>query len=282
VSWSSKSFAPPPGYQYGPTYRASWLTQLRTVIYLTLGRPRSLARDGYLVLRDLPAPPLVRGADCLPEHGPLVLVANHYERPGLWIAWVGIVVSEIVMLRTGQQTHWITIQEWDTFSIAGIRIPPRFIRWVFTRAFRVWDLLAMPPPGARARERAAAMREALDTVARGGIIGIMPEGDVGPTPELLPARKGAGSFLELLAHAGATVVPLGIFEEDRRIIVAVGSPLALLLPPEISQEDADASICGRAMRAIRDLLPEPLWGAYKEREGTAKPMEYYSGRDSEV
>ena len=145
MSWQEKSTAPPPGYAYGPPYRASLANRMRAVVNIAAGRPRSLARDAFLALRDMPHPPLVRGEDRLPERGPLVLAANHYERPRLWMAWAALIVSDLVLLRCGQETRWIAIQEWESFSLAGIPISPALVRRVFERAFHTYAILAMPP-----------------------------------------------------------------------------------------------------------------------------------------
>ena len=132
---------------------------------------------------------------------------------------------------------------------------------VFERAFRTYDLLAMPPPHAPAAPRAAAMRAAAAKSRAGRVIGLMPEGDVGPTPELLPAREGVGAFLLFLR---APVVPIGLHEEDGRFVVHVGEAYTLAPPHDIEKDDRDRWARTRVMLAIRDLLPDPLWGAYRD------------------
>jgi len=260
MSWQQKSSDPPPGYAYGPAYRASLANKLRAVLYIAAGRPRSLARDAFLALRDVPVPPVVRGLDHIPTRGPFVVTANHYERPGLWMGWGALAISDLVPVRAGEDTHWIAIEQWESFSLAGIPISPAATRMVFQRAFRTYDLLAMPPPHASAAPRATAMRAAAAKIRAGQVIGLMPEGDVGPTPELLPAREGVGAFLLFLR---APVVPIGLYEEDGRLVVHVGEPLTLAPPCDTPKEDRDRWARDRVMLAIRDLLPAPLWGAYR-------------------
>ena len=86
------------GYAYGSRYRPSWPTTLRALLYIVIGRRRSLARDAFYALRDAPRPPLVRGEDRIPASGPFVVCANHYERPGLWMAWQAVLVSGLTVL----------------------------------------------------------------------------------------------------------------------------------------------------------------------------------------
>lgn len=261
MSWAPKSPAPPAGYSYGPRYRPSPSNIIRAITFICLGWPRSLARDGALALHNAPSPPLIRDGDHIPESGPFIIVANHYERPGLWMAWPAIFVAHAVWMRTGRDTHWVAIEEWESFSVWGIPIPRAIVRAVFDRAFHTYRILAMPAPDSPAATRAAAMRRVASDVQAGCIVGIMPEGTVGPTPELLEARQGAGAFILLLA-SHAPVLPVAIYEEDNRLVVRFGEAFHLTAPHELPRDGRDAWARRVIMERIRDLLPHPLWGAF--------------------
>jgi len=262
MSWQSKSSAPPPGYRYGGRYRASRENVLRTIFYIARGKPRSLAVDALLAITNMPAPPLIRDAGHVPETGNFVVVANHYERPGLWMAWPALVACHAVRERAGRDVHWIAIEEWESFSIWGIRIPPNLIRAVFERAFHTYGILAMPSARAPAAARASSMRSAVHEVRAGKIVGLMPEGDVGATPELLEAREGVGTFLLLLATTGVPMLPVGLYEENSRLVAQFGPPFSLDVPSEVAKNERDRWVRDRVMCAVRDLLPRPLWGVY--------------------
>lgn len=264
MSWQSKSSAPPPGYRYGGPYRASWENVIRGIIYIVRGKPRSLAQDALLAIPSMPAPPLIRHADSIPESGQFVVVANHYERPGLWMAWPALFASHAIRQRTGKDVHWIAIEEWQSFSLWGIAVPPRVVRAVFERVFQTYGILAMPSPHTAASARATAMRTAVQQIKEGHIVGLMPEGDVGATPELLEAREGAGAFLLLLAGR-VPILPVGLYEENDRLVADFGSPFQLEVPAEVPRDGRDRWARDCIMRAIRDLLPEPLWGVYRTK-----------------
>lgn len=263
MSWQAKSSTPPPGYRYGPRYQASRENIIRGILYILLGRPRSLARDALFAIANMPIAPRVRGEDHIPESGPFVVLANHYERPGLWMLWPALLVGHLVRERSGGDTHWIAIEEWESFSLWGIPIPPPLIRRVFMRTYRTYRIIAMPAPDASTATRASALRAAVQRVRNGEIIGLMPEGDVGPTPELLEPREGVGSFLLLLAASGAHMVPVGLYEQDERLVAQVGPPFELVPPLDVPKSERDRWARDRVMLALRDLLPEPLWGAYR-------------------
>lgn len=260
MSWQPKSLVPPPGYSYGPRYRPSWFHVLEGAVFILLGRPRSLARDALRAMTDAPLPPLIRGQDRVPETGGFVVAANHYERPGLWMAWPALLVSQLVQARTGGDVHWVVIQEWESLSVMGIPVPRAAVRMTFERAFRVYGLHAMAPPYATASARAASMRAMAEAVRRGQVIGLMPEGDAGPTPELLEPREGVGAFLLLLR---APIIPVGLYEEGGRLVAEVGAQFELHPPEAIDRADRDRWARDQVMCAIRNLLPQPLWGVYR-------------------
>jgi 1-acyl-sn-glycerol-3-phosphate acyltransferase len=264
MSWHPKSRTPPSGYDYGPDYRITLPVILRAVVYILVARPRSLGRDAGLAVHTAPSPPLIRGLDLVPEEGKLVIAANHYERPGLWMAWPALIVSGAIRQRTGRAVHWIAIQEWESFSLAGFEIPRDWIRRAFERAFATYGILAMAPEDASAAARATSMRAAVHELRAGHALGLMPEGTVGPTPELLPAREGAGAFMLLLGSSGARILPAGIYEQAGRLVVQFGEPFELKPPRDIAREARDRWASDRVMGAIRDLLPQALWGAYAQ------------------
>jgi 1-acyl-sn-glycerol-3-phosphate acyltransferase len=265
VSWQAETSSPLKGYYYGARYRASWDTILRGIVYILRGKARSLAHDALYAIANMPAPPLIRGSDLIPEDGNFIVVANHYERPGLWMAWPALFVSRTIQERTGKDTHWIAIEEWESFSLMGIPIPSSVLRAVFGRAFQTYGIIAMPPMAASPGARAAAMRTATHKVRSGSIVGMMPEATVGQTPELLEAREGVGAFLLLLSSSGVRILPVGLHEEHGRLVAHFGEPFHLVPTQHVTKEERDAWTRRHVMLVIRDLLPEPLWGAFRSQ-----------------
>lgn len=265
--WHSKSAAPPDGYTYGPPYPPTFHVTSFILWAVVRGKRRSMGRDTSHVLTGMPVAPLIRGANNIPEDGRLVVVANHYERPGLWMAWPALFVANCVYLRRGEDVHWIAIETWDTLRVFGVPISRTWIRKVFKRAFGVWSMIGMPRRDDPASNRALALRAATHEVRAGHVIGMMPEGEVGSTPQLLPAREGSGAFLLLMAAAGARILPVGIYEENDRMVAHFGEPYELRAPRDIAKEERDTWARTRVMCSIRDMLPRPLWGYYSQSSG---------------
>ena len=172
-----------------------------------LGRRRSFAGDSRWTLRDVRPRPRAEGEEHIPRQGPFVLVANHYERPGLNTHFGGMHVSQVVARRRPQapQVHWIITSEWFGRRLGILPVPDAFWRWTFRRAARVYDFVVMPRSPERVMARAAAIRRAIAyALGRGGRpgepLGLMPEA-LGKGV-LIEAMRGVGLFLKVLSDHG--------------------------------------------------------------------------------
>jgi 1-acyl-sn-glycerol-3-phosphate acyltransferase len=136
-------------------------------------------------------------------------------------------------------------------------------RWLFGRAARVWGFLLMPPDARDLARRAAAVRMTLEEVRRlfaaGGALGIAPEGQ--GEDVLVEPPTGAGRFLLRLA-ADVPVVPVGICEEEGRLVARFGPAYRLEAWPEEDKRSEDDRIRREVMSAIAMLLPQIARGPY--------------------
>ena len=141
------------------------------------------------------------GVDHLPVEGPFILVANHYERPGLWMGWPGMIMARAVFEHTAGRLRLIAISEWKEYRVAGILRSPSITRFIFGRFFHTFGFIAMEPEGADPHARAEGVRAALQAIRTGEPIGIFPEGNIGLTPAMIRAQSGSGNFLLALLPA---------------------------------------------------------------------------------
>ena len=172
-----------------------------------LGRRRSFAGDSRWTLRDVRPRPRAEGEEHIPRQGPFVMVANHYERPGLNTHFAGMHVSQVVARRRPQapEVHWIITSEWFGRRLGILPVPDAFWRWTFRRAARVYDFVVMPRSPERVMARAAALRQGIAyALGRGGRpgepLGLMPEA-LGKGV-LIEAMAGVGLFLKVLSDHG--------------------------------------------------------------------------------
>jgi 1-acyl-sn-glycerol-3-phosphate acyltransferase len=203
-------------------------------------------------------PAVVRGVEHIPKDGRLVIVANHYQRRGLWIAWPGAVVTSAVADRRGDDPplHWVVtgglrLCQWKR---RGPEIP--FTDMIFQRVARTYQMAALPLTGKR--KRARALKQWARWATRGEAVGLFPEGLSGGTDTLRPPEAGFEKLCRMLALIGCVFLPCGIYEEDAVLTVRFGEPVD---PRSVLHAD-DGRRGDIVMEAIATLLPLPLRGPY--------------------
>jgi 1-acyl-sn-glycerol-3-phosphate acyltransferase len=240
---------------------------LRILASVALARPRSAATDAERLLASFRPEPRVEGDHHIPAAGRFILVANHYERRGLSLAWGVLTATRAISRRCpGAEVHWVATAEWQGHPLWGLPVPDLFWRWLFARGATSYRFFLIPPQARKVLERARAIRRARELALRGGIIGVTPEGESGEG--LREARPGSGSFLMLLSRGEIPLLPAGISEPEGILTVAFGPPFVLAEPP-VPHRQWDAWARARVMLAIARLLPPGLRGHYRplaERE----------------
>ena len=248
-----------------------WQALILGLDLLVLGGRRSFAAEGVRALRALPLQPQVVGLEQLPTSGPLLLVINHYERPGLWTFWSTFLASQAVRQRRGRhaEIHWLITAETRGTRYGPLPVPGALMQWVIGRVARGYGLITLPIAPEETAARAAALRSVLRALRSGDerehVIGLSPEGTGGRV--LREALPGTGEFLLLAARTGAAIVPVGIAERpehDWALTATLGAPLDLTLPPEITRAGRDQWTREVVMRSIARLLPPDLRGFYRD------------------
>jgi hypothetical protein len=207
--------------------------------------------SGKIVEKMIPGP-LYEGLEHLPASPRFVLVANHYQRKGLWIIHVASALTQAIANHYGRQVdppvHWMVTANWP---------PIRFGPWSFPSPGdlllpRVAAALSCFPvsfAGNNPAYTASTIKRILkasDTLERP--IGIFPEGVAGIAGQLHPPLPGVDRFLALLAKRGWPALPAGI-SEDGRFIIRFGQ---LLSAPELAAApDAAALLMSRIAELIR-------------------------------
>lgn len=219
-----------------------------------LGRRRSFSDDCAAVVRQMWPRPVVHDLACIPATGPFLLVANHFEGPGLWIGWTAALLTRAVArVRPGTTpVHWLVTAGMDRRRVDGIKRFAPLTSWFFGRIAGAWEMVALPRVDASPAARAAALRSLvrLATPPPAGLghpAGLFPEGEGDGFAGLRPSRPGSGAFVALMARRGVPALPAAAWSQDGRLHVRFGPPWY------VAGTDAEAGAA--VMASIGALLP---------------------------
>ncbi len=110
------------------------------------GRRRVFRQDALRCTRDLPL--AVGGREHIPQTGPVVIVMNHYHRPGFQAFWISLAISSVVPM----EVHWTMTGAWTDDGTPGAGwhawLSPHFL----PRLAEVYGFTSMPPMPPRPHE----------------------------------------------------------------------------------------------------------------------------------
>jgi 1-acyl-sn-glycerol-3-phosphate acyltransferase len=224
---------------------------------------RNLAADSRRML-DLHTPrPTLTGAENLPRTGAFMVVANHYQRKGLWIGWVGALIAESIhTIRPAPTPIRIVVTDVQMIKLAGkVREFPTS-RWFMGRVAKFWGMIRMPAGRSEMAKsaRARALENILAHLDAGEPVLYFPEGTRGNAKGLVPALPNTGNFMRNAAQR-AQIVPVAFWEEGangEQLRGHVGAPI------QITGTD-DSAIREQVMVTIGKMLPRHLWGHYADK-----------------
>ncbi len=238
------------------------------------GIPSSLSRDVAPLVKGIRPVPRVLGTENIPSDTPFVLVLNHYDHPGLG-AWWGpaVAVCAIAVQRTREprDVRLLMAREWWYPPGIGRMVKQPLTHWFFGQLAKTYGAVLVPPIIGNHEMRGqgtAGVRHAL-ALTRGDhpqSVGVAPEGRTGENQALGLPPPGAGLFLLMLTHETIPCLPLGIYEDENlALTVKFGVPFLLCIPRQLERAERDRQAARAVMVEIGRLLPERMWGAYREQ-----------------
>ena len=206
--------------------------------------------SGKIIAKMNPGP-IFEGLEHLPASPRFLLLANHYQRKGLWIVHVASALTQAIADRYGRQidppVHWMVTANWPRLNIGpwSVASPGDII---LPKVAHALSCFPVSFAGANPAYTAATIKKILR--AEGTLkrpIGIFPEGVAGSAGQMHPPLPGVDRFIALMARRGWPAVPAGI-SENGRVVIRFGPPIE---PTELMQV-ADASAL--LMSRIGDLV----------------------------
>jgi len=218
------------------------------------GVPTSVDRFSAGFTARIQPEPVLLGLEYLPDNPRFVLVANHYQRPGLWIAHVASVLTQVVRRRYGPgdpPVRWIVTANWPPVRIGRWRLPSPG-DWLLPRVARALCCYPVAFAGADPGFTAKTLHQMLrDLKTLGRPIGLFPEGAAATAGKLSPPLPGVDRLLRQLAKRGWPVLPAAI-SEDGRFVIRLGR---LIGTDELMEGPDPAAL---AMQRIKELLASTL------------------------
>jgi 1-acyl-sn-glycerol-3-phosphate acyltransferase len=219
----------------------------RVEVESTVGHPlvRAFMKGSFRVLFGLLTRTDVRGREYLPASGPVILAGNH-------LGPIDPVLAGIHMPWPVEPMALI-----DLFRVPGTGT---LLRW--------YGVI----PVNRDAHDGGAMRLALDALAQGRVVGILPEGRMSRSGALERARTGV-AYLALTS--GVPVVPAAVTGTERaltdlrrgrrpRLTLAIGPPLRFA-PETLAGPGKHArlrEVTDEIMYRVAELLPPEYRGVY--------------------
>ncbi|HBY61142.1 MAG TPA: hypothetical protein DEH78_15070, partial [Solibacterales bacterium] len=163
-------------------YPAPWDLVFGLTPYIAKGTPRNVDEFSAEIVRRMQPGPVYEGLDRLPEDPRFLLVANHYQRKGLWILHTGAALTQAIRQRYGPgdpPVRWVVTANWPPVRIGPWRFPSPG-DWLLPKVAAALGCypvsFARHNPGFTARSLRRILREAPRSNRP---IGLFPEGVAG-------------------------------------------------------------------------------------------------------
>ncbi len=220
--------------------------------HIVNGTRRNLDDFSAKIVAKMIPGPVFEGLAHLPESPRFLLVANHYQRKGLWILHVASALTQAIANHYGRHidppVHWMATANWPRIQLGpwSMASPGDILLPKVAHALSCFPVSFAGANPAYTAITIKKILKALPTLQRP--VGIFPEGVAGSAGQLHPALPGVDRFVALMAKRGWPAVPVGV-SEDGRFVIRFGAPVQ---PTELVGSDDPAALL---MARIATLIP---------------------------
>jgi hypothetical protein len=209
------------------SYPVPWDRVFALTPHIARGTRENIDEFTAAIVRRMDPPPRVEGLEQLPASPRFLLVANHYQRKGLWILHSAAALTQAIRLHYGPgdpPVRWLVTANWPPIRLGPWRMPSPG-DWVLPKVAYALHCYPVAFAGADPATTAASLRKVLRDAAHiERPIGLFPEGVAGSAGVLTDPLPGTGRLIAQLARRGLPAVPAGI-AEDGRFVLRFGEPV---------------------------------------------------------
>jgi 1-acyl-sn-glycerol-3-phosphate acyltransferase len=196
--------------------------------------------------------PVATGIENIPGQGAFLVVANHHQRPGMWIGWAGGLIAEAVNRVQPRPTPVRIVvtsaQKADVFG-RKVRIP--LTEYFFNKIVKVWGMITIPADSEDTAGQAATLRVVLKVLKNDQHpVLFFPEGERGHAYRVNDALPGTGTFIAL-ASRRAAIIPCSLWEEGDQFRGHFGAAIQIT-------DSGDEAVREQVMKAIEQPLPSVM------------------------
>jgi hypothetical protein len=246
----TKAGEPVPGSNEQIRYPVPWDLVFGLTNHIRRGTSTNVDAFTRGVVARMDPPPVYEGLDRLPADPRFLLIANHYQREGLWILHSASAVTQAIRKHYGEQdppVRWVVTANWPRWKVGPWSFPsPGDL--ILPRVANALHCYSIPFSGKDPKRTARSLRRILQearTLTRP--VGLFPEGVAGSAGKLTDPLPGVDRFVLQMARLGIPAVPCGISERGR-FLIRFGS---LVTAAELTHAEDPAR---EMMRRVAELL----------------------------
>ncbi len=236
-------------------YGVPWRTVFSLTPHILHHTRTSVDEFTAAVVARVNPPPIYEGLDNLPPDPRFLLVANHYQRKGLWILHPASALTQAVARRYGPTEapiRWIVTANWPPIRLGPLRVPSPG-DWLLPRVAHALHCYPVSFAGSDPTRTALSYRRLIrEARAIERPIGLFPEGVAGIADRLNDPLPGVERLIAQLARTGLPALPAAIGETGDRLILRFGPPV----PPDeiLAAPDAARLLMSRIAGLTCDIV----------------------------
>jgi hypothetical protein len=233
------------------SYPVPWDLVFGLTPYIARNEQRDIDDFTRRIVERMNPAPDVQGLGRLPDDPRFVLVANHYQRKGLWILHTAAALTQAIVTRYGSHpapVRWMVTANWPPWRLGPVSVPsPGDV--LLPKVAHALRCYPVSFAGSNPAFTAQSLRRVLkESKSADRPLGIFPEGVAGVAGVLTDPLPGVDRLLAQLARLGLPVVPAAVSERDGRLVIAFGQPVS---PGELAESGDAARL---ALSRVGDLL----------------------------